>query len=482
MKTAYTLLITQEFVVFNLAHGPHTYLWKELHVGNMSDGDEQQSLSQSIKGRLQEGVQNSVFKDKGLLDPDTVIDEDRIVGRDQQLDDIITYLRPALQGNRPPNMLLYGPSGTGKSLIINAVCQQVQELANAQGDRFGVIRVNCQTIKSHDRAVYRLVESAAIGVGVDPGVPESGVSTDQKLNRFYEILSENFDSVIIILDEVDLLVGRQRDPNDEPAYSKLLYQLSRASQLGRIEGDVSVAALTNDPRFMENLDGRAESSFNPQDIVFPDYDANQLQAILGRRRDAYRDDVLEDGIIPLSSAYAAQDHGDARKAIDLFRKAGEIADRQGEDRVREEHVRGAQKEAERDRTLTQMQGLSTQKKLSLYATAIVPVYSQRNLNAVPSTVAYRVYQYITDILDTDEKSRDSYLRYMSEAETYNFVTSDKRGRGYGSGVHKEYTFVDDPEVVAETLQSDIRLEEIENDEDLIRSVVNAQIDDFFDGR
>jgi len=482
MKTAYTQLITQEFVVFNLAHGPHIYLWNELHVDTMSDGDEQQSLSQSIKGRLQEGVQNSVFKDKGLLDPDTVIDEDRIVGRDQQLDDIITYLRPALQGNRPPNMLLYGPSGTGKSLIINAVCQQVQELANAQGDRFGVIRVNCQTIKSHDRAVYRLVESAAIGVGVDPGVPESGVSTDQKLNRFYEILSENFDSVIIILDEVDLLVGRQRDPNDEPAYSKLLYQLSRASQLGRIEGDVSVAALTNDPRFMENLDGRAESSFNPQDIVFPDYDANQLQAILGRRRDAYRDNVLEDGIIPLSSAYAAQDHGDARKAIDLFRKAGEIADRQGEDRVREEHVRGAQKEAERDRTLTQMQGLSTQKKLSLYATAIVPVYSQRNLNAVPSTVAYRVYQYITDILDTDEKSRDSYLRYMSEAETYNFVTSDKRGRGYGSGVHKEYTFVDDPEVVAETLQSDIRLEEIENDEDLIRSVVNAQIDDFFDGK
>jgi len=70
---------------------------------------------------------------------------------------------------------------------------------------------------------------------------------------------------------------------------------------------------------------------------------------------------LEDGIIPLSAAFAAQDHGDARKAIDLFRKAGEIADRAGEDTICEEHVRDAQKEAERDRTLTQMQGLSTQK-------------------------------------------------------------------------------------------------------------------------
>lgn len=445
----------------------------------MADGNDQQPLSQSIKGRLQKGAQNSVFRDKGLLDLDALIDEDRIVGRDDQLDDIITYLRPALQGNRPPNMLLYGPSGTGKSLIINAVCQQVLELAQSQDDRFGIIKLNCQTINSHDRAVYRLVENAAKKASVEVGVPKSGISTDQKLNRFYEILSNHFASVIIILDEIDLLIGRKRNPNDEPAYSKLLYQLSRASQLGRIEGHVSVAALTNDPRFMEDLDGRAESSFNPQDVVFSDYDAEQLQAILERRSDAYRENVLEGGIISLSSAFAAQDHGDARKAIDLFRKAGEIADRQGDSTVNEDHVRNAQKESERDRTLTQMQGLSTQKKLSLYATAIVPVYSRQNLNAVPSTVAYRVYQYLANLLDADEKSRDSYLRYMNEAGTYNFVTAEKRGRGYGNGVHKEYTFIDDPEVVAETLQADIRIEEIQNDEELIRSVVNAQIEDFF---
>ena len=96
-------------------------------------------------------------------------------------------------------MLLYGSSGTGKSLIINAVCQQVLELANSQGDRFGVIEINCQTIKSHDRAVYRLVKNAAEEAGVNVGVPESGISTDQKLDRFYEILSNNFDSVVSFL-------------------------------------------------------------------------------------------------------------------------------------------------------------------------------------------------------------------------------------------------------------------------------------------
>ena len=81
-------------------------------------------------------------------------------------------------------MLLYGPSGTGKSLISNAVCQQVLELANSQGDRFGVIKINCQTIKSHDRAVYSLVKNAAHEASVDVGIPQSGISTDQKLTRF----------------------------------------------------------------------------------------------------------------------------------------------------------------------------------------------------------------------------------------------------------------------------------------------------------
>lgn len=447
----------------------------------MTSGDEDQPPSQSIKGQLQQGVQNSVFTQKELLDSETVINEDRIVGRDEQLNDIIAYLRPALQGNRPSNILLYGPAGTGKSLIVNAVCEQVLEIATAQGNAFGVVSINCQLIKSHDRAVYRLVTSAAKEAGVKIGVPETGVSTGTKLDRFYEIVTQHFDAVILILDEIDLLEGRQRDGDGQPAYSKLLYQLSRASRLGQLDGTLSVAALTNDPRFMNELDGRTESSFNPEGVVFPDYDATQLQNILEHRRDAYRDGVITEGVISLSAALAAQDHGDARKAIDLLRNAGEIADRSGETAVREVHVRDAQTEAERDRTLTQMQGLSPQKKLSLYATAVVAALSERDLNAVPSTVAYNVYQFLADILETDKKSRDSYLRYMSEAETYNFVTSNKTGRGYGGGVHKEYSFVDDPEVVAETLESDIRIENSRYETAQIESVIDAQVAEFFNG-
>jgi len=115
---------------------------------------------------------------------------------------------------------------------------------------------------------------------------------------------------------------------------------------------------------MEDIDGRAESSFNPRDVYFPDYDANQTRQILENRRDAFRSDALTDDVLPLVSAFAAQSHGDARKAIDLFRGAGDLADERGDEKVREEHVRESQEEIDKDRSLKLIEGLTTQKKIS----------------------------------------------------------------------------------------------------------------------
>jgi len=279
-------------------------------------------------------------------------------------------------------LLLYGPAGTGKSLIIGAVTQQIIELCQSKGEHFGVVDINCQPINTLDQAVFELVQTVAKDVGAEVGVPETGVSTKRKYRRLYELINEHYDSVIFILDEIDhLSVGRRA--NDEPAYSKLLYQLSRASNTNEIEGQVSVAALTNDPKFMEDIDGRAESSFNPRDVYFPDYDANQLRQILENRRDAFRSDALTDDVLPLVSAFAAQSHGDARKAIDLFRGAGDLADERGDEKVREEHVRESQEEIDKDRSLKLIEGLTTQKKISLYATASVAHFSNWSGSSVP---------------------------------------------------------------------------------------------------
>lgn len=450
-------------------------------TGDASDGStitegdtdaSPQTIREMIQQQEQTETSTSVFTNPSLVDPNTIIDADRIVGRDRQLKRIISFLRPALESRRPPNMLLYGPSGTGKSLIINAVAKEINDLCVTRGIDFGVVRLNCQGVDTLDRAVYELVQTIGDDVGVEPGIPSSGISTKKKFDRLYELVNDHYEVVLFVLDEIDYLSGR-RD-QDEPAYSRILYQLSRAGVEGKIDGQVSVSALTNDPQFMEHIDGRADSSFNPDDVHFPDYDANQLREILAHRRDAFRSDALADDVIPLVAAFAAQSHGDARKAIDLIRKAGELADKYSHEQVTEQHVREAQDEVDVDRTQKLIEGLSTQKKICLYATAAVLHYT--DLEAVPSPVGYAVYKWITQAIDADQLTRETYVKYVKELEAYGLVFGERRGRGRGRGMHMEFQFGKPAMAIIEYLRHDSRISTVEPDS--LENVVQKRVSDF----
>lgn len=431
-----------------------------------------QTIREMIENQEERDSNVSVFANPRLVDPNTIIDADRIVGRDRQLERVISFLRPALKGRRPPNMLLYGPSGTGKSLIINAVAKQIDELCQSRGVDFGVVRLNCQSVDTIDRAVYELVKTIADHAGVEPGVPSTGVSTKDKFDRLYEIANDHYEVILFVLDEIDYLKGRH--DRDEPAYSRILYQLSRAGVEGRIDGQVSVTALTNDPQFMENIDGRADSSFNPDDVHFPDYDANQLRDILNHRRDAFRSDALTDDVIPLTAAFAAQSHGDARKAIDLIRKAGELADNYGNEQVTEEHVREAQDEIDVDRTQKLIEGLSTQKKICLYATAAVHTFG--DVDSVPSPVGYDVYKWVTETIDADQMTRETYVKYTKELEAYGLLFGERKGRGRGRGMHIEFEFGKPTDAILDCLRNDSRIEETEVNE--LKNVVRKETNKF----
>ena len=411
----------------------------------------------------------SLIKNRSLLEPNEIVDEERIVGRDTQLTDITQHLRVAISNERPPNLLLYGPSGTGKSLIINAVCQNIVELCESRDIRFGVIQMNCQNVGTLGAAVYELARKVANDIGTTVDVPEHGVPNKKKWRELYRLINEHYDTVVFILDELDMLVGR-RD-KDEPAFSRLLYQLSRAGSTDEITAQVSVTAITNDTKMMESVGSRALSSFTPEDVHFSDYDANQLREILRAREDAFHEDALSEDVIPLAAAFAAQTNGDARKAIDLMRTAGSIAEKTGADEVREEHVREAQDKVEKNRVLEVTRGISTQKKLCLFATAAVAC--ETGTGAAKSPHGYRVYQYLTGTLDSDQYHQETYVNKMKELTTYSLVETERKSQGPHSGSYLEFTFSENPETIIETLREDSRLDDIHDNE--LRTVVNAQL-------
>jgi len=431
-----------------------------------ADGESSQSIEDML---LEFDEQDGLIRDRSLLDPNHVVSEDRIVGRDEQLQEVTKMLRVALGDNRPPNLFLYGPSGTGKSLITKAVCNNISQICENRGISFGTIEVNCQDLDTLGVAVYELAEQAADEAGVSVEVPKHGISTKEKWDELYRIVNENFDSVVFVLDELDMLVGR-RDKQD-PAFSRLLYQLSRAGGNDELTAYLSVVAISNDTKMMEEVGSRALSSFTPEDVHFDDYDAMQLKSILRRREDAFHDGVLSDDVIPLAAAFAAQTHGDARKAIDLMRVAGELAEREGADRVREQHIRSAQDKVEKNRVLEVVRGISTQKKLCLYATAAVA--AQTDNEAARSTTGYRVYQFLTDSIDVDQYHQETYVNKMKEMTTYSLVDFERRSHGPSSGMFLEFQFGERPETILETLHEDSRIDMVAPE--TVESVVSAQI-------
>jgi cell division control protein 6 len=429
--------------------------------------DDDSSMIQDMLLEFDED--KGLIRDRSLLDPNYIVDEDRIVGRDAQLQEVTKMLRVALGDNRPPNLFLYGPSGTGKSLITKAVCENISAICDSRGIAFGTVEVNCQDLDTLGVAVYELIEKAAAEADVEIQVPKHGVATKEKWDELFRIVNQNFDSIVFVLDELDMLVGR-RDKED-PAFSRLLYQLSRAGSMDDFTAHISIVAITNDTKMMDAVGSRAQSSFTPEEVHFDDYDAKQLNDILLHRKDAFHDDVLKDDVIPLAATFAAQTHGDARKAIDLIRVAGELAEREGDEYVDERHVREAQDKVEKNRVLEVIRGISTQKKLCLYATAAVA--SETVDGTARSSSGYRVYQYLTDSIDANQYHQETYVNKMKELTTYSLVDFERRSHGPSSGMFLEFQFGESPDTILETLHEDTRIAELSEDE--VRSVVQAQI-------
>lgn len=87
---------------------------------------------------------------------------------------------------------------------------------------------------------------------------------------------------------------------------------------------------------------RVEDTLCERELHFSPYDANDLQHILEKRADlAFEAGVLDGDVVPLCAAFAAQDKGSARQALDLLLEAGDLARRNNDSTVTEDHVREA---------------------------------------------------------------------------------------------------------------------------------------------
>jgi len=153
----------------------------------------------------------------------------------------------------------------------------------------------------------------------------------------------------------------------EKAGDELIYNLTRVNSDLK-QAQMSFVGISNNLIFSNNLDPRVKSSLSEEEVVFPPYNAIQIQDILKRRaEEAFKEEVLDDGVIQKCAAYAAREHGDARRAIDLLRVAGELAERKGGSKITTKDIDEAEDAIERDKVIEIVKNQPKQFQATLYA-------------------------------------------------------------------------------------------------------------------
>ncbi len=387
---------------------------------------------------------NPIFIKREVLSPHYV--PEVLPHRDDKFEELAKILGPSLRGGTPSNIFIYGTTGTGKTAVSKYILNILRDKAESRDLPFKYSFMNCQHVDTKYRVFSQLCED----IGID--VPFTGLHFDIVYQKFREELDNLATLHVVVLDEVDMLYNKSTDA---------LYILTRInSDLKRSR--VSIIGITNDVNFKDTLDPRIRSSLSEEEIVFSPYTAEQLKDILSQRANvAFRPDVLGSGVIGLCAAIGAQQHGDARRSLDLLRVAAELAERDTKTSIKEEHVRKAQQVIERNTVHEVLKSLPIQTKVVLQAIYL----AEGKYEEVTTGTVYELYEQICGLVRLDPLTSRRIGDLINELDMLGILNAQVISKGRYGRTKKIHITVP-PVQVREVLVNDFRLSKIFNKDEV----------------
>jgi cell division control protein 6 len=368
---------------------------------------------------------------------------DTIFHRDSEQELVTQSLMPILKQSRPSNLLVYGKPGTGKTLVVKKILSKIQTRVAKSNFPIKLVYVNSK----EETTLYQLLVSFGRQLGLDEKeLPSTGLAISEVFKRLLRTIDKNHLNAVFVIDEIDYLADLVRKTGKD-----ILYQLTRANER-LTQGSLTFVGISNDLTFKERLDPRVLSTLGEEEIVFTTYSVEQIRKILeGRIEQAFIPDAIEDSALNLCSAMAGREHGDARRAIDLLRVAGEIAEREQKTSINEEHIRMAAKKIEENKEVTSLQSFPLHEKLLIIAAMKTSELSTGEI--------YAVYKSLCKAVRQQELTQRRVTQMLSEIELSGIIS----GRIVYQGIHgntKKYRLTIPSETIKETFKNDLTFEDI----------------------
>ena len=244
--------------------------------------------------------------------------------REREISILYDIVRRGLDEDTFKIPIIFGPSGTGKTMVMRKVLKLIKE------EYGGDVEIKHLNSMAEDKTFLAL---KSIAKEIIP-VPERGFSINEIAERLYEALSMRDIRYIIVLDDADELIRRERGKIielltriEEEYYKRLTYLVIVLHNLNPILG----------------LPDHIKSKIGGLTLEFKPYNWRQLKDIVKERIELgfYQDSISKNAIN--IAAYISQwiYKGNARDMINLVYRGGILAETRGDKIVTAEHIRWA---------------------------------------------------------------------------------------------------------------------------------------------
>ena len=361
----------------------------------------------------------SVFRDESVFEIDYVPETFR--HRESQLESLKYALRPAVRGSRPLNTMVRGPPGTGKTTAVQKLFSELRARTEVR-----TVHVNCQVDSTRYAVFSRLFEGI-----FDYEPPSSGISFKKLFGQITDRLVDDDEVLVVALDDVNYLFY-------ENEASDTLYSLLRAHE-AHSGAKIGVIIVSSDLSLdaIDELDGRVQSVFRPEEVYFPVYDATEIYDILTERaKRGFHDGVIEPSELELVADLTAES-GDLRVGIDLLRRAGLNAEMQASRAIAAEDVESAYDKSKYVHLSRSLRGLSASER------ALVRVLAEHD--GERAGTVYEAFHEETDLGYTRYSEIINKLDQLGVIET---AYADVEGRGRS----RELSLAYDAEAILDRLE------------------------------
>ncbi|UPK97942.1 hypothetical protein LCI18_008877 [Fusarium solani-melongenae] len=223
---------------------------------------------------------------------------------------VYSHLEAAISDGTGNCIYISGTPGTGKTATVREVISRLEEAVGADElDDFIFVEINGMKITDPHQS-YSLLWEALKGQRASPA------QSLDLLEREFNNPSPRRIPCVVLMDELDQLVTK----NQAVMYNFFNWPTLRHSRL-------IVLAVANTMDLPERtLSNKISSRLGLTRITFPGYNHEQLMKIIQSRLEGVPGNIVDPDAIQFASRKVAAVSGDARRALDICRRAVELAE------------------------------------------------------------------------------------------------------------------------------------------------------------